>query len=110
MSVRHGMEGDAVATASRPAFLVHEAGAAVGVAVDDLEPGMAVGRVLQGGWGETVQVEVRHAIPLGHKVALRPIAAGEDVVEYGGVIGQATRAIAAGEHVHVHNLKSRRWA
>lgn len=43
-------------------------------------------------------------IPSGHKVALRPIAEGEVVRKYGQVIGLATQAIAAGEHVHVHNL------
>jgi altronate hydrolase len=40
----------------------------------------------------------------GHKVALAPIAAGDAVVKYGAPIGHATRAIAAGEHVHSDNL------
>jgi len=40
----------------------------------------------------------------GHKYARRAIAAGESVVKYGQPIGHATRAIAPGEHVHVHNL------
>ena len=40
----------------------------------------------------------------GHKYALRPIAAGESVVKYGMPIGHATRDIAAGDHVHTHNL------
>ena len=40
----------------------------------------------------------------GHKYALRPIAAGENVIKYGQPIGHATRPIAAGEHVHTHNL------
>ena len=43
-------------------------------------------------------------IPAGHKVALRSIAAGEAVRKYGWPIGQATAAIAPGEHVHSHNL------
>jgi len=43
-------------------------------------------------------------IPAGHKVALRPIAVGEDVRKYGWPIGRATRAIAPGAHVHSHNL------
>jgi len=43
-------------------------------------------------------------IPAGHKVALRAIAAGEAVRKYGWPIGHATRGIAAGEHVHSHNL------
>jgi altronate dehydratase len=47
-------------------------------------------------------------IPAGHKIALSPIAAGERVLKYGEAIGCASQAIAAGEHVHVHNLRSER--
>jgi hypothetical protein len=64
-----------------------------------------VGRRLEMG-GEVVTV--RETIPSGHKVALRPIAAGEAVVKYGSPIGTATRAIDAGQHVHVHNVDSDR--
>lgn len=42
-------------------------------------------------------------IPFGHKVALRPIAAGEAVIKYGVAIGRATCPIAVGDHVHIHN-------
>ena len=45
-------------------------------------------------------------IPAGHKVALRPIKAGEVVRKYGFAIGLATRDIAPGEHVHEHNVRS----
>jgi hypothetical protein len=45
-------------------------------------------------------------IALAHKVARRAIAAGEKIVKYGAPIGSATEAIAAGAHVHVHNVKS----
>ena len=48
-------------------------------------------------------VEVRED---GHKYALRDIAAGENVIKYGMPIGHATVAIAKGEHVHVHNVKT----
>lgn len=47
-------------------------------------------------------------IPSGHKLARRAIAAGETVLKYGQPIGRATAAIAAGEHVHVHNVESLR--
>lgn len=47
------------------------------------------------------------AITLGHKVASRPIRAGESVIKYGMPIGIATQDIARGEHVHVHNIASR---
>ena len=42
----------------------------------------------------------------GHKYALRDIAEGENVVKYGMPIGHATKPIAKGEHVHVHNVKT----
>ena len=48
----------------------------------------------------------RGEVPAGHKIALQDIAAGEAVVKYGWPIGTASRAIRAGEWVHVHNLKS----
>ena len=51
---------------------------------------------------------VREAIPPGHKVALRTIAAGEPVIKYGSPIGTATADIAAGAHVHTHNVASGR--
>jgi altronate hydrolase len=46
----------------------------------------------------------REAVPAGHKIALAAIAAGEPVLRFGQPIGLAERAIAAGEHVHIHNL------
>jgi len=49
-------------------------------------------------------VRVSEQIPSGHKVAIRAIAAGEAVLKYGQVIGFASQPIAAGMHVHVHNL------
>lgn len=55
--------------------------------------------------GATVQaLKVRGMIPPGHKMAVRDIAPGQPVRRYNQIIGFATRAIAAGEHVHTHNL------
>jgi altronate hydrolase len=61
------------------------------------------------GAGEAVEDGIRAAqeIPAGHKVALKAIAEGAPVLKYGWPIGRATRAIAAGEHVHSHNLATR---
>jgi altronate hydrolase len=61
--------------------------------------------------GETVviddlQLTLQGDIPVGHKVALRTIGVGDDVIKYGAPIGHATQAIRPGEHVHVHNLKT----
>ena len=49
-------------------------------------------------------ITVRQPIPAGHKVAARDIAAGQPLRRYGQIIGFASQAITAGEHVHVHNL------
>lgn len=72
----------------------------VAVALHDLQAGQLItlpdGRTLT----------LHNAIAFGHKVAVRSIAQGEKVLKYGLPIGSATRAIAAGEHVHVQNLKS----
>ena len=42
----------------------------------------------------------------GHKYALRDIKCGENIIKYGQPIGHATCDIAAGEHVHTHNVKT----
>lgn len=75
-----------------------------------LHPGdnIAVARVAIAA-GTTVRVEgaeftARDEVPAGHKIALRPIAAGEQAIRYGQRIGPAKRAIETGQHVHTHNL------
>lgn len=55
---------------------------------------------------DDANVTLTEDIALGHKVARRPIAVGEKILKYGVAIGSATRAIEAGEHVHLHNMKS----
>ena len=52
-------------------------------------------------------VVVKERIPAGHKVATRAIAVDQPVRRYNQVIGFATRPIAPGFHVHVHNLEVR---
>jgi altronate dehydratase len=58
--------------------------------------------------GEVVRLAVLEPIPMGHKIALRDLAAGALVRKYGEAIGAAAAPIRAGAHVHVHNLRSRR--
>lgn len=62
---------------------------------------LAAGQTLTVGSGA---LALRDPIPAGHKFAVRPIAAGAAVLKYGQRIGKATTSIAAGEHVHSHNL------
>jgi len=51
-----------------------------------------------------LRVSATGLIPRGHKAALRPIRAGEEIVKYGQIIGTASKDIAEGEHVHVQNV------
>jgi (2R)-sulfolactate sulfo-lyase subunit alpha len=46
------------------------------------------------------------AVELGHKLARRALAADARVLKYGAPIGSMKTAVARGEHVHMHNLKS----
>jgi altronate hydrolase len=64
---------------------------------------LAPGTILEAG-GRTV--ELRSEIQDGHKVALRDMAAGETVRKYGWPIGILTADVAAGSHVHSHNLST----
>lgn len=88
--------------------LVHEAEDYVGVAIVSLKAG-ARAQVMTLDGRPLRTVEVTEDISLGHKVAMRDIPEGEEVVEYGRSIGRATRPISKGSHVHIHNLKSLRW-
>jgi altronate dehydratase len=49
-------------------------------------------------------IPVRQFIPAGHKIALQDVAAGAPVLRYGQIIGFASQAILAGDHVHTHNV------
>ena len=54
--------------------------------------------------GTTIEnVAVKGLVPAGHKVAVRDIAVGQPIRRYNQIIGFASKAIQAGEHVHVHN-------
>ena len=57
--------------------------------------------------------EIKHTvtqdIPLGHKFARHDCAVGDTLKKYGTEIGKVVHPIKAGQHVHVHNLKTKRW-
>jgi (2R)-sulfolactate sulfo-lyase subunit alpha len=90
-------------------ILLHEATDDVGVAVMDLKAGEEIGvATLEG--ADVKQIKLVSDIPLGHKVAMSDLAQGKHVIEYGRAIGYADAVIKTGEHVHIHNLKSLRWA
>ncbi len=90
-------------------FLVHNKVDKVGVVVvEDVKAGQALS-----GWlmetDETIHIEAGDDIPLGHKVALADIRDGDTIIEYEHDIGRAVAAISKGRHVHVHNIKTKRW-
>ncbi len=89
-------------------FLVHEQADNVGVATVDLKAG-EVGKGLYMDTQAPLEVRLRTEVPLGHKVALRELKVGDTVIKYGHDIGRVTASIQAGEHVHIHNLKTKRW-
>lgn len=98
---------DQEAKPARPDFLAHRAHDHVAVAVREIEPGPAHGCVLED--DADLTVSARQAIPLGHKIALVDLEKDAEVIEYGLRIGISTAAIAAGDYVHTHNLRSARW-
>lgn len=90
-------------------FVLHDADDSVAVVVVE---GVKAGTAMTG-WvmddDETVSLNARQDIPIGHKVALKDMAAGDTVVKYGIDMGKVVAPIKAGEHAHVHNIKTKRW-
>lgn len=57
--------------------------------------------------GEIIDdIEILNDIPFGHKVLLKDLKSGENIIKYGNPIGHLTREGKMGEHVHEHNLKT----
>ena len=90
-------------------FLAHNAEDSVGVVVVE---GVKAGTPLEG-WvmdsDESIRIEALDDIPIGHKLALKDIKSGDTVIKYGHDVGRAVADIAKGHHVHVHNMKTKRW-
>ena len=90
-------------------FVLHDADDSVAVVVVE---GVKAGTAMTG-WvmddDRTVNLPARQDIPIGHKVALKDMAAGDTVVKYGSDMGKVVAPIKAGEHAHVHNIKTKRW-
>ncbi len=71
----------------------------VAVAIESIEAGVELSM-------DGEKILAKDPIPPGHKIALKNISAGENVIKYGAPIGHATVEIPAGSHVHTHNVKS----
>jgi (2R)-sulfolactate sulfo-lyase subunit alpha len=90
-------------------FVLHDAKDTVAVVVVE---GVKAGMELKG-WimdeDRYVNVQAKQDIPIGHKVALANLNTGDTVFKYGVDIGRVVAPIKAGEHAHVHNIKTKRW-
>jgi (2R)-sulfolactate sulfo-lyase subunit alpha len=90
-------------------FVLHDTHDSVAVVVvEGVRSGMALN-----GWimdeDRMIEVQARQDIPIGHKVALKDMAVGDTVIKYGIDMGRVVAPIRAGEHAHVHNIKTKRW-
>ena len=94
---------------SEPHFLVHSPKDNVGVVVVE---GLTAGTKMLGVITETdttLNLDSVADIPIGHKVALVALAEGDTITKYGEDIGKMVGPAEQGGHVHVHNLKTKRW-
>ena len=94
---------------SAPDFLVHDEVDTVGVVVvETVKAGQdVVGLIMEN--GTNVTVTALDDIPLGHKIALRDFTPEDTVIKYGHDIGRTVAPIKKGQHLHVHNAKTKRW-
>ncbi len=94
---------------SAPHFLVHEHTDNVAVAVQE---GISAGQKVTL-WvmdtDETLEMTALDAIPLGHKIALKDLAAGDTVIKYDHDVGRIVAPVKKGGHVHTQNMKTKRW-
>jgi (2R)-sulfolactate sulfo-lyase subunit alpha len=90
-------------------FVVHDENDAVGVVVVE---GVKSGQDVVG-WimdqDKELRIKTVSDIPIGHKLAIRPLKNDDTVIKYGVDIGRTIAAIKVGEHAHVHNIKTKRW-
>ncbi|MGA8573351.1 MAG: UxaA family hydrolase [Desulfobaccales bacterium] len=89
-------------------FLVHEKGDTVGVATVDIKANETIKGLYMDNQGP-VEVKALGDIPLGHKIALQAMKPGDTVIKYGHDIGVVSAPFSKGAHVHIHNLKTKRW-
>ena len=90
-------------------FIVHDEDDSVGVVVVE---GINAGDSLNG-WimdqQRDIEINAQDDIPIGHKLAIVDLAEDDTVIKYGVDIGRVVAPISVGEHVHVHNVKTKRW-
>ncbi len=94
---------------STPHLLVHDHKDNVGVVVvEGLKAGTDMLCVVTED-NSSFRLTARQDVPIGHKVALKDLREGDTAIKYGQDIGLMKGPAAQGDHVHTHNLKTKRW-
>jgi (2R)-sulfolactate sulfo-lyase subunit alpha len=94
---------------SIPQLLVHEHEDNVGVVVvEGLTAGTEMTCVVTAD-NSSFSLRATADVPIGHKIALKALRAGDTAIKYGEDIGRMIADVPQGGHVHVHNLKTKRW-
>ena len=94
---------------SIPHLLVHDRRDNVGVVVVE---GLTAGTQMLCVCTEddsSFEMQARDDVPIGHKVALAELKPGDTAIKYGQDVGKMIGPAGKGGHVHVHNLKTKRW-
>lgn len=92
-----------------PQLLVHNPNDNVGVVVAE---GLAAGTEMLCVITEnnkSFKLTAKDDVPIGHKIALTDLAEGDAAIKYGVDVGKIVASVKRGEHVHTHNLKTKRW-
>ena len=58
---------------------------------------------------KSINIQSINEIPLGHKIAMKDLGPGDTILKYGHDIGKVVKDIKKGDHVHVHNVKTKKW-
>ena len=92
-----------------PQLLVHDHKDNVGVVVvEGLKAGADMLCVVTAD-NSLFQLKSAEDVPIGHKIALKALKAGDTAIKYGEDIGKMVADVKKGGYVHVHNLKTKRW-
>ena len=94
---------------SIPQLLVHDHDDNVGVVVvEGLTAGTEMLCVITHDDSD-FKLTAKDDVPISHKIALADLNEGDTIIKYGEDIGKMVASVEKGGHVHVHNLKTKRW-
>jgi (2R)-sulfolactate sulfo-lyase subunit alpha len=89
-------------------IIIHDEKDNVGVVViDKITPKQDCAWIMEN--DSSAKIQSLDEIPLGHKIAMIDLKEGDTILKYGHDIGKVIKSIKKGEHVHVHNVKTKKW-